>query len=175
MFFPDFLNELLESRKKRINAFKSGRSKVTFNTFELSDEEDKQSKPKKVSFLKAERSSSNSKDTSASEPIESSKDGNVYNDGSMSSSCSTNITDENSQINRASEEPTSGLITKQTSRPSYQTSDDALSLPLPSDGSMGETPGPEEEKTNSVVEETSQIAPISAAHLNSAVSAGQFA
>lgn len=169
----DFLNELLKSRKKRIDAFKAGRSKVTFNTFELSDEEDKQSKPKKVSFLKAERSSSNSKDTSASEPVESSKDENVYKDGSISSHCSTNISNENLQIHPTSEEPTSGVITKQTSSPSYQTSDDALSLslPLPSDGSMVETPGPEEEKANSVEEETSQMAPISAAHLNSAVSA----
>ncbi|KAM4751453.1 microtubule-associated protein 9 [Anableps anableps] len=166
----DFLNELLKSRKKRIDAFKAGKSKATFNTFELSDEEDKHSKPKKVSFLKAQRSSSNSKDTSASEPHESPNDGNVHNDSSLSPRGSTNVNDENSQMNQSSEEPTNCLLTKQTSSLSYQTSDDAFSLPLPSDGSVVETPGPEEQKTNSVVEETSQMPPISAPHLSSTVS-----
>ncbi|MEQ2261597.1 hypothetical protein XENORESO_012593 [Xenotaenia resolanae] len=167
----DFLNNLLKSRKKRIDAFKAGRSKATFNTFDLSDEEDKHSKPKKVSFLKAQRSSSMSKDTSASEPHESSNDGNVNNDGSLSSQRSTNVNDENSHINPSGEEPANCLITKQTSSLSYQTSDDALSFPLPSDGSVVETPGPEEKTRNSVVEETSQTPPVSAPHLNNTVAA----
>ncbi|XP_047220774.1 microtubule-associated protein 9 isoform X1 [Girardinichthys multiradiatus] len=167
----DFLNNLLKSRKKRIDAFKAGRSKATFNTFDLSDEEDKHSKPKKVSFLKAQRSSSMSKDTSASEPHESSNDGNVNNDGSLSSQSSTNVNDENSHINPSGEEPTNCLITKQTSSLSYQTSDDALSFPLPSDGSVVETPGPEEKTRNSVMEETSQTPPVSAPHLNNTVAA----
>ncbi|MEQ2163221.1 hypothetical protein GOODEAATRI_027952 [Goodea atripinnis] len=167
----DFLNNLLKSRKKRIDAFKAVRSKATFNTFDLSDEEDKHSKPKKVSFLKAQRSSSMSKDTSASEPHESSNDGNVNNDGSLSSQRSTNVNDENSHINPSGEEPTNCLITKQTLSLSYQTSDDALSFPLPSDGSVVETPGPEEKTRNSVMEETSQTPPVSAPHLNNTVAA----
>ncbi|XP_038128757.1 microtubule-associated protein 9 [Cyprinodon tularosa] len=165
----DFLNNLLKSRKKKIDAFKAGRSKATFNTFELSDEEGKQSKPKKVSFLKSQRSSSYSKDASASEPDESSNDGNV-NDGSLSAQGSTNSS-EKSQINRTNVEPNSDLITKQTSSMSYQTSDDALSLPLPSDGSVGETPGPEDKETDSVVEETSQLPAVSTPRHDNTVSA----
>ncbi|XP_035992828.1 microtubule-associated protein 9 isoform X2 [Fundulus heteroclitus] len=166
----DFLNELLNSRKKRIDAFKAGRSKATFNTFELSDEEDQRSRPKKVSFLKSQRSSSNSKDTSASEPQESSNDGNVNNDELLPSQHPPNVSHENSQMNRSSEEPTNCPVTKQTSSLSYQTSDDALSLPLPSDASVVETPGPEG-KTSSVVEETSQMPPVSPPHRDSTASA----
>ncbi|XP_007551987.1 microtubule-associated protein 9 [Poecilia formosa] len=174
----DFLDKLLKSRKKRIDAFKAGRSKATFNTFEFSDEEDKPTKPKKVSFLKSHRSSSNSKDTSGSDPHESSNDGNVHNDGNVQNEASlypqnsTNVSAENSQINPSSEKPTNGPLTKQTSSLSCQISDDALSLPLPSDGTVVESPGPEEDKTNPGVKETSETPPVSAPHLCNTVSTG---
>uniref|UniRef100_A0A3B3W1Y7 Microtubule-associated protein 9 n=1 Tax=Poecilia latipinna TaxID=48699 RepID=A0A3B3W1Y7_9TELE len=165
-------------QKKRIDAFKAGRSKATFNTFEFSDEEDKPTKPKKVSFLKSHRSSSNSKDTSGSDPHESSNDGNVHNDGNVQNEASlypqnsTNVSAENSQINPSSEKPTNGPLTKQTSSLSCQISDDALSLPLPSDGTVVESPGPEEDKTNPGVKETSETPPVSAPHLCNTVSTG---
>ncbi|KAJ4945185.1 hypothetical protein JOQ06_013720 [Pogonophryne albipinna] len=51
----DFLNQLLKSRKERARAFKAGKSKSKINTFEVSDDEDKHGRTKRVSFLKSKR------------------------------------------------------------------------------------------------------------------------
>ncbi|XP_072319650.1 microtubule-associated protein 9 isoform X2 [Eucyclogobius newberryi] len=49
----EFLNELLNSRKKKANAFKARRAKTV--NFEFSDDEDKPVTSKRVSFLKTQR------------------------------------------------------------------------------------------------------------------------
>ncbi|KAM3864823.1 microtubule-associated protein 9 [Diretmus argenteus] len=61
----DFLNQLLASRKKKTGALKAGKSKAKINDFELSDDEGKSGRPKKVSFLKTQRLSSPSQDSMA--------------------------------------------------------------------------------------------------------------
>uniref|UniRef100_W5KHE4 Microtubule-associated protein 9 n=1 Tax=Astyanax mexicanus TaxID=7994 RepID=W5KHE4_ASTMX len=50
------LNELLKTRRKKMDIFKTGQSKTKSNNFQLSDEEEEENvRPKKVSFLKSER------------------------------------------------------------------------------------------------------------------------
>ncbi|XP_022537752.2 microtubule-associated protein 9 isoform X2 [Astyanax mexicanus] len=52
----DILNELLKTRRKKMDIFKTGQSKTKSNNFQLSDEEEEENvRPKKVSFLKSER------------------------------------------------------------------------------------------------------------------------
>ncbi|XP_023148452.2 microtubule-associated protein 9 [Amphiprion ocellaris] len=173
----DFLKELLKSRKKRTNAFKAGKSKAKTNTFELSDDEGKHSRTKKVSFLKTQRISSPSNNTTASEshenePPDSSSAGHTNYNGSFFSQHSTNISEDNTTFKSSSAESAPAQITRENSGKSlsFQTSDDTLldmSLPLPSDGSVTETPAPEE-KINSLGEETSQTPQLSASGLNHA-------
>uniref|UniRef100_A0A3B5B275 Microtubule-associated protein 9 n=1 Tax=Stegastes partitus TaxID=144197 RepID=A0A3B5B275_9TELE len=148
----DFLNELLKSRKKRNDALKAGKSKAKTNTFELSDDEDKHSRTKKVSFLKSQRISSPSNDTTASEshenePPDSSTAEHINHNGSFSSQHSKNISEDSTQFKNSAAGSIDHQITRENSSKSlsYQTSDDTLldmSLPLPSDGSMIETPAP---------------------------------
>lgn len=69
-------------------------------------------------------------------------------------------------------------ITRESSSKSlsYQTSDDTLldmPLPLPSDSSVVETPGPEQ-KSGSAAEESSQTSQLSTCDLNHTASAGLF-
>lgn len=142
LYFTDFLNELLKSRKKRTEAFKAGKTKGRINNFELSDDQDKQGRTKRVSFLKSQRIHSPSEDTTESELLSGH---NNYSD-SVSSQHSTNISDtqfKNSDLESTDPQPTRESSSKSVS---YQTSDDTLmgmSLPLPSDGSLIETPDPE--------------------------------
>lgn len=181
MFFSvsDFLSELLKSRKKKTDAFKAGKSKATFNTFDLSDDEDKHNKTKKVSFLKTQRNNSPSNDTIASGPHENGATGSFVarlatDDGSFSSQHSTNVSEENMQLKNTGVESFDSRVTKENSSLSYQTSDDTLPLPLPSDSSVVDTPGPGEKTSSSVVEENSQTPELSASHQNHTVSAGLF-
>uniref|UniRef100_A0A8D0A2G5 Microtubule-associated protein 9 n=1 Tax=Sander lucioperca TaxID=283035 RepID=A0A8D0A2G5_SANLU len=179
----DFLNELLKSRKKRAGAFKAGKSKSKINDFEISDDEDKHGRTKRVSFLKTQRIVSPSGDTTASESREteptdsSTAQNNNYND-SFSSQHSTNVSEDNVRFKSSDVESTDPQITRESSSKSlsYQTSDDTLldmPLPLSSDNSVMETPGPEE-KSNSVLEESSQTPQLSATDLKHVSSAGLF-
>uniref|UniRef100_A0A8D3AF04 Microtubule-associated protein 9 n=1 Tax=Scophthalmus maximus TaxID=52904 RepID=A0A8D3AF04_SCOMX len=141
-------SELLKSRRKRTDAFKSGKSKAKINNFELSDDEGKHGKTKRVSFLKTQRISFPSGDTSESrenEPPDSSLGGHNNNNNSFSSPHTTSFSKYDSQY-RNGVDP---QIPRESSSKSlsYQTSDDTLldmPLPLPSDSSVVETPGPEE-------------------------------
>ncbi|KAI4832416.1 hypothetical protein KUCAC02_015385 [Chaenocephalus aceratus] len=134
----DFLNQLLKSRKERAKAFKAGKSKSKINTFEVSDDEDKHGRTKRVSFLKSKRIDTPLEVTTAPElgendPSDTSDSRhNNYND-SLSTQRSTNMT------------PLPDML-----------------LPLPSDNSVIETPVPDE---NSNLEESYQSAQLSANNL----------
>ncbi|XP_024145954.1 microtubule-associated protein 9 isoform X2 [Oryzias melastigma] len=143
----DFLNELIDSRKKR-NAFKARKNKGKINSFEVSDDESTQSRRKKVSFLKTQATNSPSNDTEEPEPLKD--DPSVEYSGSFSSQQSTHLSSKNSGF-----ESTEPDMTGDHSSPSYQTSNDNLSLPLPSDNSVAGTPSPQEKYCSSVVEENS--------------------
>nr|XP_055061335.1 microtubule-associated protein 9 isoform X2 [Misgurnus anguillicaudatus] len=54
----DILSNLLKTQKERKDRFRAGRTKGKINDFMLSDDEDENVKPKKVSFLKTKVSSS---------------------------------------------------------------------------------------------------------------------
>ncbi|KAM8773745.1 microtubule-associated protein 9 isoform 2-T2 [Acanthopagrus schlegelii] len=170
----DFLKELLESRKKRAGALKAGKSKAKINDFDISDDEGKQSRTKRVSFLKTQRISPPSEDTTASEsrenvpPDSSIGRSNDYNT-SFSSHHSTNVSEDNTNFKSSDGESNDPQITRESTSQSlsFQTSEDTLldmPLPLPSENSMTETPGPEE-KSNSALEESSQTPQLSAADL----------
>ncbi|XP_049900041.1 microtubule-associated protein 9 isoform X2 [Epinephelus moara] len=176
----DFLNELLKSRKKKASALKSGKSKSKINDFEISDDEGKHGRTKRVSFLKSQRIGSPSEDTTASEsrendpPDSSTGQHNNYND-SFSSQRSTNASEDIIRSKSSDGESHDPQITRESSSISlsYQTSGDTLMdmpLPLPSDNSVMETPGPEE-KSNSVPGERSQTPQLSATDLKHVSSA----
>uniref|UniRef100_A0A3Q1J1D0 Microtubule-associated protein 9 n=1 Tax=Anabas testudineus TaxID=64144 RepID=A0A3Q1J1D0_ANATE len=129
---------------------KAGKTKGRINNFELSDDENTQGRTKRVSFLKSQRIRSPSGDTTASElhgnePWGDSISGhNNYSD-SVSSQHSTHISSKNSDLESTDTDP---QLTREKSSnsASYQASDDTLMdmpLPLPSDSSVIETPGPE--------------------------------
>ncbi|XP_041840299.1 microtubule-associated protein 9 [Melanotaenia boesemani] len=167
----DFLNELLKSRKKKIDAFKAGKTKAKLDNFELSDDEDKQNRPKKVSFLKTQRKSSSPNATTPSEgqenePAGSSVDEQANYNGSFPPQNSAHVREDNSHFENRGLESPDPEITRGYSSLSYLTSDDTLSLPLPSEGSVVNTPGPEEKKRNPVVGESSETPQRSSPHLN---------
>ncbi|XP_037620553.1 microtubule-associated protein 9 [Sebastes umbrosus] len=170
----DFFNKLLKSRKKKAGALKAAKSKSKINDFEISDDEGTHGRTKRVSFLKTPKIGSPSEDTTASEsrenepPDSSTGHHDNYKD-SFSSQHSTNVSDDNIRFKSSDVESTNPQITRESSSKSlsYHTSDDTLmdmSLPLPSDNSVIETPGPEE-KSNSVLEGSSQTPQISATDL----------
>ncbi|KAM9792861.1 microtubule-associated protein 9 [Neosynchiropus ocellatus] len=67
----DFLNELLQSRKHRSDAFKASRNRPQINDFDSSEDEGKHEKPKRVSFLKTAKNESPAPDTELLEPCDS--------------------------------------------------------------------------------------------------------
>ncbi|XP_062281789.1 microtubule-associated protein 9 [Scomber scombrus] len=144
----DFLKELLKSRQKKSKALKVGKSKAKINDFELSDDEGKHGRTKRVSFLKTQKSPS--KDTMASEPHENEPPDcstGGYNDDSLPSQHSANVSEDNVQFNNGGVESTEPQTPRENSSKSlsYQTSDDTLldlPLPLPSDSSVVDSPGP---------------------------------
>ncbi|XP_069385513.1 microtubule-associated protein 9 [Paralichthys olivaceus] len=163
----DVFNELLESRKKKTGAFKATKSKVNTNdTFDLSDDKGKHGKTKRVSFLKSQRISSSSGDASESRENEQldSVVGHYNHNNSYSSQHSTGVSKYDTQSKNSAVEPVDSQIPRGSFSKSlsYQTSDDLLdmSLPLPSDSSVTETPGPEE-KSNTLLEEISQTLNLS--------------
>ncbi|KAM6939710.1 microtubule-associated protein 9 [Xenentodon cancila] len=160
----DFLNELLKSRKKKTDAFKAGKSKAKFSTFDLSDDENKHSRTKKVSFLKTQRNSSPSDDTAGSEPHENkppetSVDGFDSYNGSLSSQHPTNVSEESAQLKNSALESCDSQVGRRNSSLSCQTSDDTLPLPLPSDSSVADTPGPAESTRNSGIDTVTEREP----------------
>ncbi|XP_051764667.1 microtubule-associated protein 9 isoform X4 [Ctenopharyngodon idella] len=54
----DMLNKLLTRQKQKKERFKAGKTKGKINDFKLSDDEEENVKPKKVSFMKTKRTSS---------------------------------------------------------------------------------------------------------------------
>lgn len=176
--FTDFLDEFLKSRKKKISAFKAGKSKAKLNDFEISDDESKPGRKKRVSFLKTQRISSSSENltTSESREIEPAvspvSQHNDYNN-SFSSHHSTNVSEDNTQCKNSDGGTTDPEIARESSTHSlsYQTED--MFLPLLSDNSVMEPSGPEE-KSNSVLEESSQAPQLSASDLKHLSSAGLF-
>lgn len=159
-YISDFLNKLLTSRKQRTEAFKAGKSKAKINDFELSDDEDKQSRTKRVSFLKTQQSSSNSNGTTASESHKNVLTGSPI----VGSSTYDSFTSQNNEHFRVS----GAECTRENSSLSYQTSDDTLldmPLPLPSDSRVADTPGPEQ---------SSQTPHLPATDLNDTTAEGLF-
>uniref|UniRef100_A0A3Q3FXZ8 Microtubule-associated protein 9 n=1 Tax=Labrus bergylta TaxID=56723 RepID=A0A3Q3FXZ8_9LABR len=140
----NFLNELLKSRKKRAGAFKAEKSKSKINDFEISDDESKPGRTKRVSFLKTQRISSPSGDTTASEshekePLEYSVSHNNDYNNSFSSQHSANVSEDNDRYKSSDVESADHQIKSL----SCQTSGDSfldMPLPLPSDNSVTETP-----------------------------------
>ncbi|XP_061586096.1 microtubule-associated protein 9 [Cololabis saira] len=160
----DFLNQLIKSRKKKTDGFNVAKSKAKCSAFDLSDDEDRHSRTKKVSFLKTQRNSSQSDDTAGSEPHEdkppeSPVDGFDSYNGSFSSQHPTNVSEENTQFKNSDLESGNSQVTRGNSSLSFQTSDDTLPLPLPSDGSVADTPGPAEKTRNSVIDNVTERDP----------------
>lgn len=180
LFFTDFFNELLKSRKKISDAFKAGKSKTKINDFELSDDEGKNGRRKKVSFLKTSKNDSPLEDT-ASEPHEHEPtDSSIY---SFASKYSTNTKEDDKQFQNSGVEFSSPQTTRHSLSKSLlnQTSDDAvLDLPSPllSDSSVAESQRQSvsesrgKERKDSDHEESSQM--ILAADLKHVSSAGVF-
>uniref|UniRef100_UPI0037E812C3 microtubule-associated protein 9 isoform X2 n=1 Tax=Semicossyphus pulcher TaxID=241346 RepID=UPI0037E812C3 len=149
----DFLNELLKSRKKRSSIFKAEKSKAKINDFDVSDDESKHGRTKRVSFLKTQRISSPSGHTTASESHDNETPVSQHNDynSSFSTQHSTEATEDNERFKGSNVESSDSQITRQGSSKSlsYQSSGDTLldmPLPLPPDNSVKETP---EEKSSS--------------------------
>ncbi|XP_029290683.1 microtubule-associated protein 9 [Cottoperca gobio] len=174
----DFLNELIKSRKKRAGALKAGKSKSKINDFEISDDEGKHGRTKKVSFLKTQRICSPSEDTTASEsrenerPDSSTGRHNNCND-SFSPQRSTNVSEDNIQFKSSDGESTAPQITRGSSSKSlsYQTSDDTLQdmpLPLPPDNIVMETPVPGERSNLEECSQTPQLSATDLEHVSSA-------
>uniref|UniRef100_A0A3Q4HFY6 Microtubule-associated protein 9 n=1 Tax=Neolamprologus brichardi TaxID=32507 RepID=A0A3Q4HFY6_NEOBR len=148
--FSDFLNRLVKLRKKKTDSLKAGKNKAKIiNNFDLSDDEDKHRRTKKVSFLKTQRISSPSNGTTASEsqeknePLDSHTAARDSSNGSASSQRST----DDAQFKNARVDSADPQITRESSSKSlsYQTSDDTLldmPLPLPSDNSVSEREPP---------------------------------
>uniref|UniRef100_A0A3Q0RSJ4 Microtubule-associated protein 9 n=1 Tax=Amphilophus citrinellus TaxID=61819 RepID=A0A3Q0RSJ4_AMPCI len=95
---------LLKSRKKRADTLKAGKSKAkTSNSFELSDDEGKHSRTKKVSFLKTQRIGSPANSSTASESQEKNELPDYPNperansNGSVSSQYPTNVSKDEAQ------------------------------------------------------------------------------
>ncbi|KAK5866083.1 hypothetical protein PBY51_020300 [Eleginops maclovinus] len=168
----DFFNQLLKSRKERASAFKAGKSKSKINNFEISDDDDKHGRTKRVSFLKSKRIETPLEDTMAPESGEndlsdsSTSRHNNYND-SLSTQRSTNVGEDNIKYKSSYEGTANSQMTRQSSVKSlsFQASDDTLPdmlLPLPSDNSVMETPVPDE---NCNLAESNQSAQLSANNL----------
>ncbi|XP_029361336.1 microtubule-associated protein 9 isoform X2 [Echeneis naucrates] len=176
----EFLNQLLKSREKKSGVYKARKSKAKISNFELSDDEDKQGETKKVSFLKTKRIHSPSGDSKASysqekELLHSSISGHNDNN-SFSSQHSTNLSEDDTEFKNNLVDSVDPQNTRENSRKSqsYETSDDTLldmSLPLPSDSSVVETSGPEE-KSNTIMEESSLTPYLSESDFKHVLAAG---
>lgn len=183
MSFTDFLNELLKSRKKKASALKAGKNKAKINDFDISDDESKHGRMKRVSFLKTQRVSFPSEDTTASDSRENQPPNhcggqNNENDNSLGSQHSVNVSEGSTIFTNSDGEFSDAQIARKSQRKSLsvQSSEEALpdgSIALTSENSIMEPPDPEE-KVSSVVEESHQTPHLSATDLNHLSSAGLF-
>ncbi|KAM4603423.1 microtubule-associated protein 9 isoform 2-T2 [Polymixia lowei] len=143
----DFLKELLKSRKKRTDAFKSGKSKAKINKFEFLDDEGETARPKRVSFLKTQRISSPLQDMASdlheNEHPDSPISGRPTNSSPSQHSTSFNedhtesIDSVKSRVEFARESPRESL-----SHQILEGSQLDTSSPLPFDNGVVETIGP---------------------------------
>lgn len=181
--FTDFLNELLKSRKKKAGALKAGKNKAKINNFDISDDESKNGRTKRVSFLKTKRVSFSSEDTTVSDSPENQPPNhcggqNNENDNSLGSQHSVNASEGSTIFTNSDGEFSDAQIARKSQRKSLsvQSSEEALpdgSVALTSDNSIMEPPDPEE-KVSSVVEESHQTPHLSATDLNHLSTAGLF-
>lgn len=159
--FTDFLNELLKSRGKKAAASKAGRNKAKINDFDISDDESKRGRTKRVSFLKTQRVSSPSEDTTASDLHENEPDpcgGQSTDNNSLNTLYSLNASEDNGD-GEFIDARTAGE--KQRKSFSFQSSEDA-----PLDESLA--------SANSVVEQGSLTPQLPALDRNHLSSAGLF-
>lgn len=158
---------------------KAGKNKAKINDFEISDDDSKHGRMKRVSFLKTERISSPSEDTTASESHEHKQpDSSAGQHSDYDVQHSTNASEDSTPFRISDGESTEPEIQEKSNTKSLssQSLEDCLldlPLPLPSDNSVMEPHGTKE-KTNYVLEESSQTPPLSAAGLKHLSSAGLF-
>lgn len=172
--FTDFLNELLKSRGKKAAASKAGRNKAKINDFDISDDESKRGRTKRVSFLKTQRVSFPSEDTTASDLHESEPDpcgGQSTDNNSLNALYSLNASEDNGD-GEFIDARTAGE--KQRKSFSFQSSEDA-----PPDESLASAnsvvePSYPEEKVSFAVEQGSLTPQLPALDRNHLSSAGLF-
>lgn len=148
----DFLNELLKSRRKKKRA---GASKATkgephiIKDFEISDDEGQPGRTKRVSFLKTQKIVS---------PLDGDVSESRENEPPGPSAGPRSNADDSSSSPRSALSADPQVAKGSSSKSlSYHTSDNSLldgPLPVPSDNSVAETPGPED-KGNPVPEDSS--------------------
>uniref|UniRef100_A0A3Q3W5H7 Uncharacterized protein n=1 Tax=Mola mola TaxID=94237 RepID=A0A3Q3W5H7_MOLML len=145
----DFLNGLLKSRREKAGA--TGRSKAKINDFGISDDGSKHGRTKRVSFLKTQRIRSPSEDTWPSDSCEHKlPDSSVCQNYDCDNSCSPQqpIHEDETQFRNGDGESTD-----------HQNARESTGA---------------EEKSSSVLEETSQTPQLPAADLSRLPSAGLF-
>lgn len=172
--FTDFLNELLKSRGKKAAASKAGRNKAKINDFDISDDESKRGRTKRVSFLKTQRVSFPSEDTTASDLHENEPDpcgGQSTDNNSLNALYSLNASEDNGD-GEFIDARTAGE--KQRKSFSFPSSEDApLDESLASANSVVEPSYPEE-KVSFAVEQGSLTPQLPALDRNHRSSAGLF-
>lgn len=165
------MNELLKSREKKAAASKARRNKAKINDFDISDDENKRGRTKRVSFLKTQRVSVPFEDTTASDLHESEPDpcgGQSTDNNSLNALYSLNASEDNG----AGEFVDAKSAEKRHSKSfSFQSSEDApFDESVVSAGSVVE-PTYLEEKVSSAVEHgrlTPQFPALDRSHLSSA-------
>lgn len=163
------MNELLKSRGKKAAASKAGRNKGKINDFDVSDDESKRSRAKRVSFLKTQRVSFPSEDTTASDLHENEPDpcgGQSTDNNSLNALNSLNASEDNSDGEFIGAR-TAGEHQRKSF--SFQSSKDAQLESLTSAKSEVEPSHPQE-KVSSAVEQgiqTPQSPALDRSHLSS--------
>ncbi|XP_062333729.1 microtubule-associated protein 9 isoform X2 [Osmerus eperlanus] len=169
----DVLKELLSSRKKRVDAFKAGKSKAKINDFQLSDDEGENERPKKVSFMKTRRvNKSPLQDVVPTSPDNGQTDSTIGDNTTSPSQRPKSSRHDNKESiaseNHDWDSPLSSILRKSPSEARLgRTSENSQwdsPFPLPSDGVEVETPLPlssesSEEKKGSVVGEQKPPSP----------------
>ncbi|XP_024914434.1 microtubule-associated protein 9 isoform X2 [Cynoglossus semilaevis] len=155
----DFLSTFLKSRKKRADAFRSGKTRGKINTFDLSDDEDKPEKTKKVSFLKTQKVTFTKEETSDSqeyEPPDSSHIGHNNEDklqkASDNSECDT-------QSKNSGTDHIGPQIPTESSSKSHSVSPSDSTLDLPFDSSVTKAPDQEENTGHPSVPDPHHVTP----------------
>ncbi|KAL1023469.1 hypothetical protein UPYG_G00041210 [Umbra pygmaea] len=166
----DVLKELLNSRKKRIDAFKAGKKIATINDFYVLDDKEENERPKKVSFMKLRKptypsqdlatpdshisedtdSSIRGGDQSVSDSLPSQRSNSPHQDYTGSSaSHSSPIQSPRSLSSHPRSLSSHPRQTQSTFHPTkYSNSDWDSPLPLPSDGSQLENLLPMQSKNS---------------------------